>query len=116
MTDELDEELRARLRFDSHGLLPAVVQDVDTDRVLMVGYMNDVALARTLSTGRAWYWSRSRQEYWRKGDTSGHIQCVRSVELDCDGDTVLVRVKQVGPACHTGTRSCFDDGGFLTSQ
>lgn len=113
MNDELTEDLRNRLRFDKHGLIPAVVQDIHTDRVLMVGYMNDVALARTLSSGRAWYWSRSRQEYWRKGDTSGHVQHVHSVEVDCDADTVLVRVEQVGPACHSGTRSCFDDGGFL---
>jgi phosphoribosyl-AMP cyclohydrolase len=79
----------------------------------MVGWMDDEALHRTLTTGRATYWSRSRQEYWRKGDTSGHIQLVRGVELDCDGDALLLRVEQVGPACHTGARSCFDAGGAL---
>ena len=73
----------------------------------MVGWMNDDALARTLSTGRVTFWSRSRQELWRKGDTSGHIQHVKAVALDCDGDALLVKVDQVGPACHTGTRSCF---------
>lgn len=75
----------------------------------MVAWMDDEALRRTLTTGRATYWSRSRQEYWRKGDTSGHIQKVRAVSLDCDGDALLVQVDQVGPACHTGSRSCFDD-------
>jgi phosphoribosyl-AMP cyclohydrolase len=74
----------------------------------MVGWMDDEALRRTLSTGRTWFYSRSRREYWRKGDTSGHLQHVRSVALDCDGDALLVRVDQVGPACHTGSRSCFD--------
>ena len=74
----------------------------------MVGWMDDEALRRTLTTGRATYWSRSRGEYWRKGDTSGHVQHVRSVAIDCDGDALLVRVDQVGPACHTGTHSCFD--------
>lgn len=86
----------------------AVVQQHDTGEVLMVGWMDDEALHRTLTSGRATYWSRSRSQYWRKGDTSGHIQLVRSVALDCDGDALLVRVDQVGPACHTGTRSCFD--------
>jgi phosphoribosyl-AMP cyclohydrolase len=97
-----------RLKRDAAGLLPAVVQQYDTGKVLMVGWMDDEALHRTLTTGRATYWSRSRREYWVKGDTSGHVQWVRSVALDCDGDTVLVQVDQVGPACHTGTSSCFD--------
>ena len=79
----------------------------------MLGWMDDESLHRTLTTGRAWYWSRSRQEYWRKGDTSGHVQLVRSVELDCDGDALLVKVDQVGPACHTGSRTCFETGGDL---
>lgn len=74
----------------------------------MLGWMDDEALARTLTTGRVTFWSRSRQEYWRKGDTSGHVQWVRSVALDCDGDALLVRVDQVGAACHTGERTCFD--------
>ncbi len=81
--------------------------------VLMVGYMNDEAIRRTLTTGRVTFWSRSRQEYWRKGDTSGHVQYVKSLALDCDGDAILVEVDQVGAACHTGKRSCFEEGGPL---
>lgn len=98
----------ARVRFDAAGLLPAVIQQHDTREVLMVGWMNAEALRRTLTEGRVTFWSRSRQEYWRKGDTSGHVQYVRGAALDCDGDTVLVSVEQVGVACHTGARSCFD--------
>ncbi len=109
----LDPSIADRLRRDSAGLVCAVVQDVADDRVLMVAWMDDEALHRTLTTGRATYWSRSRQELWRKGDTSGHIQLVRGAELDCDGDALLLRVEQVGPACHTGARSCFDAGGPL---
>lgn len=115
MKDELPVGLRERLKFDSAGLVAAVIQDAENGDVLMVGYMNDVALARTLSSGRVWFWSRSRQEYWRKGDTSGHVQLVRRVQLDCDGDCVLVRAEQVGAACHTGTRTCFEAGGDLTA-
>ena len=106
----LDPALAARLKHDGAGLLTAVVQDASDLRVLMVGWMDDVALARTLTTGRATYWSRSRGEYWVKGDTSGHVQWVRSVALDCDGDTLLVQVDQVGAACHRGTDTCFDGG------
>ena len=79
----------------------------------MLAYMNDEALRRTLTTGRVTFWSRSRQEYWRKGDTSGHVQFVKAVSLDCDGDALLVEVDQIGAACHTGSRSCFDAGGPL---
>jgi phosphoribosyl-AMP cyclohydrolase len=104
----LDPELAARLKRDAAGLICAVVQQHDTREVLMVGWMDDEALRRTLTTGRATYWSRSRQEYWRKGDTSGHVQLVRAAALDCDGDALLLSVDQVGPACHTGSRSCFD--------
>ncbi len=104
----LDPQLAARLRRDRDGLVPAVVRDVVTGQVLMVGWMDDEALHRTLTTGRATYWSRSRQEYWVKGETSGHRQWVHAVALDCDADTLLVSVRQVGAACHTGTRSCFD--------
>ena len=89
------------------GLVCAVVQDAGTREVLMVAWMDDEALHRTLTTGRATYWSRSRQEYWVKGQTSGHFQYVKSVALDCDGDAILVSVDQVGPACHTGEHSCF---------
>ncbi|HLY33375.1 MAG TPA: phosphoribosyl-AMP cyclohydrolase [Jatrophihabitantaceae bacterium] len=105
---ELDPAIAARLKRDAAGLVAAVVQQHDTGEVLMVGWMDDEALHRTLTTGRATYWSRSRQQYWVKGDTSGHVQYVHSVSLDCDGDAVLVRVDQIGPACHTGDRSCFD--------
>jgi len=105
---QLDPEVAALLKRDAAGLVAAVVQQHDTGEVLMVGWMNDEALARTLTTGRVTFWSRSRQELWRKGDTSGHVQYVHSVALDCDGDALLVKVDQVGPACHTGARSCFD--------
>jgi len=96
------------LVFNADGLMPAIVQDDESDRVLMLAWMDREALRRTLTEGRVTYWSRSRQEYWRKGDTSGHRQFVRSVAVDCDADTLLVRVIQQGAACHTGTRSCFD--------
>lgn len=109
----LDERIAARLKRDTKGLVTAVIQQYDTHEVLMVGYMNDEALRRTLTTGRVTFWSRSRQEYWRKGDTSGHVQYVKSVSLDCDGDALLVEVDQVGAACHTGKRSCFLEGGPL---
>jgi phosphoribosyl-AMP cyclohydrolase len=111
----LDPAIAARLKRDEHGLFPAVAQQWDTREVLMVGWMDDEALHRTLTTGRCTYWSRSRQEYWVKGDTSGHLQRVRSVALDCDGDTVLVGVDQVGAACHTGDRTCFDAGVLLAA-
>ena len=104
----LDPAGASRLKRDRDGLVCAVVQQHGTGEVLMVGWMDDEALHRTLTTGRATYWSRSRGEYWRKGDTSGHVQHVRSVALDCDGDALLVRVDQVGAACHTGTRTCFE--------
>lgn len=105
---ELDPAVAARLKRDAVGLVAAVVQQYDTGEVLMVGWMDDEALHRTLTTGRGTYWSRSRQSYWIKGETSGHIQHVKSVSLDCDGDALLVKVDQIGPACHTGDRSCFD--------
>ncbi len=113
LDDLLPEGLSDRLKRDANGLVAAVVQDAENGEVLMVGYMDDVALARTLNTGRVWFWSRSRQEYWRKGDTSGHMQLTRRVRLDCDGDCVLVEAVQVGAACHTGSRSCFESGGDL---
>ncbi len=93
---------------DGRGLVTAVAQQHDTGEVLMLGWMDDEALHRTLTTGRATYWSRSRQEYWTKGDTSGHVQAVVEVRLDCDGDAVLLKVDQTGAACHTGDRTCFD--------
>lgn len=109
----LDPGISARLKRDSDGLVAAVAQQYDTGEVLMVAWMDDEALHRTLTTGRATYWSRSRQEYWVKGDTSGHTQAVKSVALDCDGDTVLIKVDQSGAACHTGDRTCFDSGVLL---
>ena len=104
----LDSAVAARLKRGADGLLPAIAQQYDTGEVLMLGWMDDEALHRTLTTGRCTYWSRSRQEYWVKGDTSGHVQHVKSVALDCDADTLLVKVDQVGAACHTGARTCFD--------
>jgi phosphoribosyl-AMP cyclohydrolase len=109
----LPEEIAARLKRSPEGLVCAVAQEASTGRVLMVAWMNDDALALTLETGRAVYWSRSRGELWRKGDTSGHEQRVVSIELDCDGDAVLLKVEQTGAACHTGEHSCFDAGGSL---
>ncbi|WP_100812946.1 phosphoribosyl-AMP cyclohydrolase [Microbacterium lacus] len=106
-TSDLDERI-ARVAFNADGLVAAIVQQHDTREVLMLGWMDAEALRRTLTSGRVTFWSRSRREYWRKGDTSGHIQLVRGARLDCDGDAVLLSVEQVGPACHTGTRTCFD--------
>lgn len=109
----LDPQVTARLKRDAAGLVCAVIQDWQSGQVLMVGYMNDEALRRTLSTGRVTFWSRSRSGYWRKGDTSGHVQYVKQVQIDCDGDALLIQVDQVGAACHTGKRSCFEAGGEL---
>ena len=104
---------RARVveSLDRDGLLPAIIQDDESGEVLMLAWMDREAVRRTLTSGRVTFWSRSRQEYWRKGDTSGHRQYVRSVAIDCDGDALLVRVEQVGAACHTGTHTCFEAGG-----
>ncbi len=108
MTDSLDPRIAARLKRNPDGLLPAIVQDAGTGRVLMLAWMDDEALRRTLATRRGTYWSRSRGQYWVKGETSGHTQQVREVRLDCDGDTLLLSVDQTGPACHTGATTCFD--------
>ncbi|MEU4982214.1 phosphoribosyl-AMP cyclohydrolase [Streptomyces sp. NPDC021969] len=112
----LAPEIADRLKRSADGLLPAIAQQYDTGEVLMLGWMDDEALHRTLTTGRCTYWSRSRREYWVKGDTSGHFQWVKSVALDCDADTVLVKVDQVGAACHTGTRTCFDTDVLLAGD
>jgi phosphoribosyl-AMP cyclohydrolase len=93
--------------YDDRGLVPAIIQDADNGEVLMLAYMNRESLARTIESGRTWFWSRSRGEYWCKGETSGNRQFVREMRYDCDGDALLIKVKQVGPACHTGERSCF---------
>ncbi len=108
LTRETVEPVVARARFDASGLLPAIIQDADSRDVLMMGWMDEEALRRTLTEGRVTFWSRSRQEYWRKGDTSGHAQFVRAAALDCDDDALLVTVEQIGAACHTGAHSCFD--------
>jgi phosphoribosyl-AMP cyclohydrolase len=97
-----------RAKFAADGLIPAIIQQWDTLEVLMLGYMNAEAMRRTLTEGRVTFFSRSRQEFWRKGDTSGNVQFVRGAALDCDSDALLVRVDQHGPACHTGAHSCFD--------
>jgi len=110
MTD-LDE-----LKFDDRGLIPAVVQDVENNQVLMVAYMNRESLEITLEEGRTCYYSRSRQKLWRKGETSGHIQYVKDIQTDCDKDTLLVKVEQIGPACHTNKRSCFFNPIFESIQ
>jgi phosphoribosyl-AMP cyclohydrolase len=107
MDTDIDSVLE-RARFDSAGLLPAVIQQWDSKQVLMLGYMDAEALRRTLTEGRVTFWSRSRSEYWRKGDTSGHRQYVKAAAFDCDSDTLLVQVEQIGAACHTGAHSCFD--------
>lgn len=101
------------IRFNDDGLVPVIVQEDESLSVLMLAWMNREAVHRTLTTGRATYWSRSRGELWRKGDTSGHRQYVRGVAVDCDGDTLLLRVLQIGAACHTGTRTCFEGRDLL---
>lgn len=95
------------LQFDERGLIPAVIQDVRTKNVLMLAYMNQESLHKTIETGQTWFWSRSRQELWNKGATSGHVQQVQSIAYDCDADTLLLEVEQTGAACHTGEPSCF---------
>ena len=98
------------LKWDESGMIPAIAQDAASGRVVMFAWMNRTSLEETVKSGNAVYWSRSRQEYWRKGDTSGHAQFVRSVALDCDGDALLVRVEQIGAACHRGAPTCFAGG------
>lgn len=120
------EELIDLVKFDDRGLVPAICQDAETGEVLMMAWMNRESLALTLEKRTACYWSRSRQKLWLKGESSGHVQKVKDVRLDCDADCVLIRVEQEGPACHTGFRSCFyrhvedgewrDDGERLVTQ
>lgn len=100
-------ELAGAIKWDANGLVPAVVQDAQSKEVLMLAYMNEESLLRSVQTGTTWFWSRSRDELWNKGATSGHTQRIVSMAYDCDGDTLLVRVQQQGPACHTGSYSCF---------
>lgn len=110
--------LLAELRFDDQGLIPAIAQSRQDGTVLMVAWMNRESLAETLATGRVTYWSRSRRKLWRKGESSGHVQCLVGLTIDCDGDTLLLTVEQSGPACHTNRRSCFyrawRDGELVT--
>jgi len=113
---QLDPQVAALLKQNPDGLVPAIVQDATSRRVLMLAWMDEEALHRTLTTRRGTYWSRSRQAYWVKGETSGNTQAVREVRLDCDGDTLLVVVDQTGPACHTGTETCFDASLLLADQ
>lgn len=101
------EAIIQKLKFDHNGLIPVIVQHDTTNQVLMMAWMNAKSLARTLATGETWFWSRSRQQLWHKGKTSGHTQRVTGLHYDCDGDTLLVRVLPQGPACHTGEPSCF---------
>ena len=111
-------QFKDRLKFDAQGLIPAVVQDAVSGEVLMVAWMNGASLEKTLETRETWFWSRSRQKFWHKGESSGHVQRVREVYCDCDGDTLLVKVEQAGAACHEGYPSCFHyrerDGGVET--
>lgn len=97
----------SKIKFDEKGLIPAIVQDAATNAVLMLAYMNGESLAKTVETGYTWFWSRSRQELWNKGATSGNMQEVKELWADCDSDTLLVKVDSPGPACHTGNRTCF---------
>lgn len=94
-------------KFDKDGLIPAIAQDHKTGEVLMLAYMNKESLEKTIKDKRAWYWSRSRQKFWMKGETSGHVQNVKEIYYDCDKDAILLKIEQIGPACHTGERSCF---------
>jgi phosphoribosyl-AMP cyclohydrolase / phosphoribosyl-ATP pyrophosphohydrolase len=103
----MSDSLADLITFDERGLVPAVVQDAGTGEVLMLAYMNSESLAKTLETGETWFWSRARQTLWHKGETSGNTQRVVNISVDCDGDTLLVRVEPRGPACHTGERTCF---------
>ena len=100
-------KIPANLKYDEKGLIPAVVQEWRTGEVLLVAYMNAESLKRTVETGLTWYWSRSRQKFWQKGETSGNVQRVKDILYDCDQDTLLIKVEQTGPACHTGERTCF---------
>ena len=111
-----DMELLKEIKFDEKGLIPAIVQDIKTKEVLMMAYMNEESLKKTLETNKTWFWSRSRQELWNKGATSGNIQKVVKVDYDCDGDSLLVQVEQSGAACHTGEKSCFYNSIFKTTE
>ncbi len=111
-----------QLKFDANGLIPTIVQDQQNGRVLMMAWMNRASLEKTIETGHTHFWSRSRQKFWMKGESSGHTQKVKDIAFDCDGDTLLIQVEQAGAACHEGYRSCFfrslekGSGGFMTTE
>jgi phosphoribosyl-AMP cyclohydrolase len=111
-----------QLKFTADGLIPAIIQDAATGRVLMMAWMNRDSLEKTVVTGKTWFWSRSRQKFWMKGESSGHTQNVKDIAFDCDGDTLLIQVEQAGAACHEGYRSCFfrsagaEDGDFKVTE
>ena len=96
-----------KLKFDANGLIPAIIQEQKTGRVLMMAWMNKASLEKTIESGKTWFWSRSRQKFWMKGESSGHVQVVKDIAFDCDGDTLLIQVEQIGAACHEGYKSCF---------
>jgi phosphoribosyl-AMP cyclohydrolase len=96
-----------QLKFNADGLIPAIIQEQGSGRVVMMAWMNKASLEKTIETGKTWFWSRSRQKYWMKGESSGHVQVVKNLAFDCDGDTLLIQVEQTGAACHEGYRSCF---------
>lgn len=104
---KVNEDIIKQIKFDDKGLVPAVIQNDADGQVLMLGYMNEESLRLTVTTGKTWFYSRSRQKLWNKGETSGHFQLVRKISYDCDCDTILVRAEQIGAACHTGNFSCF---------
>lgn len=104
-----------QLKFNPEGLIPAIIQEAPTGRVLMMAWMNEASLQKTIETGKTHFWSRSRRKFWMKGETSGHIQTVKDVAFDCDGDTLLIQVVQVGAACHEGYKSCFFRSADLES-
>ena len=103
----MSDDALATLKYDAQGLIPAVIQDADSGELLMVAYMNPASLKSTIETGKTHFWSRSRQKYWMKGESSGHTQAVKDISFDCDGDTLLIQVEQTGAACHEGYQSCF---------
>jgi len=107
MDDEMETVSIGKIKLDVNGLVPAIVQDAESNEVLMMAYMNDESLRLTLEKGETYFWSRSRDELWHKGATSGNVQHVIEVRVDCDADTLLIRVHPAGPACHTGNQSCF---------
>lgn len=103
----MNAEILKGLKFDERGLIPAIIQDVENDQVLMLAYMNLESLEKTLTSGLTHFWSRSRKKLWHKGETSGHVQRIKKILYDCDEDTLLIKVEQVGVACHTGEKTCF---------